>query len=78
MTKKMRVKIKNRSHRYDISRPRPRHKHKYAKYKMCLSIMMVIRIKQHLSNIWRTIHEKVTQHDAIRKAMLFFPESMYC
>ena len=30
---------------YDISRPRPRHGPKYTKYKICLSIMMVICIK---------------------------------
>ena len=46
----MRLKMKNRSHRYDINRPRPRHGHKYTKYKRCLSIMMAICIKQHLSN----------------------------
>ena len=28
------LKMKNRSHRYDIDRPRPRHGHKYTKYKM--------------------------------------------
>ena len=44
----MRLKMKNRSHRYDINRPGPRHGHKYTKYKMCLCIMMVICIKQHL------------------------------
>ena len=43
--------MKNRLHRYDINRPRPRNRHKYTKYKMCLSIMMAICIKQHLSNI---------------------------
>ena len=49
---KVRLKVKNRSHRYDINRPRPRHEPKYTKYKMYLTlIMMVIRIKQHLSNI---------------------------
>ena len=42
MTRKVRLKMKNRLHRYDISRPRPRNG---------LSIMMVICIKQHLSNI---------------------------
>ena len=42
-------KKKNRSYRYDINRPR--HGHKYTKYKICLCIMMVICIKQHLSNI---------------------------
>ena len=36
--------------------------HKHTKYKMCLSIIMVIYIKQHLSNIWNSIHEKVKQH----------------
>ena len=35
MTMKMRLQIKNRSHRYDINRPWPTHgRHKY-KYKMC-------------------------------------------
>ena len=34
MTLKMRLKIKNRSHRYDLNRPRSRHGHKYTKYKM--------------------------------------------
>ena len=48
----VRLKMKNRSHRYDINTPRPRHGHRYIKYKICLSIiMMVICIKQHLSNI---------------------------
>ena len=50
--------MKNRSHRYDINRPRPRHGHKYAKFKMCLSKMIVICIMQHVSSI----HEKVKQH----------------
>ena len=48
MTMKMKMKMKNRSHRFDINRAR--HGHKYTKYKMCLSTMMVISIKQHLSN----------------------------
>ena len=48
---KMRLKVKNRSHRYNINRPRPRHGLKYTKYKMCLNIIMVICIKQHLSYI---------------------------
>ena len=48
---KIRLKIKNRSYRYDINIFRPRHGHKCAKYKMCLSIMMVRYIKQQLSKI---------------------------
>ena len=30
---------------------RARHEHKYTKYKMRLTLMMVIRNKQHVSNI---------------------------
>ena len=47
--------MKNRSHRYNINSPRPRQGHKYTKFKMCLSIMIVIFIKQPV----RSIHEKV-------------------
>ena len=48
---KMRLKMNTKSHRYAINRPRPRHGYKYTKYKMCLSILMDICIKQQLSNI---------------------------
>ena len=43
MTIKMRLKMKNR--------PRPKHGHKHTKREMCLIIMMVIGIKQHLSKL---------------------------
>ena len=58
----MRLKTKNRSHRYDINRPRQRQEHKYTKHKMCPGIIMVICIKQHLNNIWSSIYETVKQH----------------
>ena len=58
----MKLKMKNRSQRNDMNRVRPRHGHKYTKYKMCLSIVMVICIKQRLSKIWSSIHEKVKQY----------------
>ena len=51
MAKKIKLKRKNRSHRCNINRPRLKHRHKHTKCKMYLSIMMVICIKQHLSNI---------------------------
>ena len=54
--------MKNRTAIYDINRSRPRHGHKYIKYKMSLRIIMVTCIKQHLSSIWNSIHEKVKQH----------------
>ena len=34
--------MKNRSQRHDINRSRTRHGQKYTKFKMCLSIMMVL------------------------------------
>ena len=56
------MKIKKRSHRCNINRPRPRHGHKYSKYKKCLSMMMVMCIEEHLSNIWRSVYDKVKLH----------------
>ena len=53
--------MKSRTQKYDINRPRSRPGHNYTKDKMCLSITMVICFKQHLSNIWSSIHEKVKQ-----------------
>ena len=54
MAMKMRLKIwkmKSRSQGNDINRPMPRHGYEYIKYKMCLSIIMVSGVKQHLNNI---------------------------
>ena len=45
------MRVKNRSYRYDINRTRPRHAYEYTKYTMFLSMMMVVRSKQYLSNI---------------------------
>ena len=55
---KMKLKTKNTSHRYD----RFRHGQNYHKSRKCLSMVMLTCIKQHLSNIWSSIHEKVKQH----------------
>ena len=35
----MRLKMKNRSQRYEINRPRPRHGHSCTKQKICLSMI---------------------------------------
>ena len=45
----MKMRLKN--HTDTTYRPTSRYGHKYTEYKMCLSIMMVMCIKQHLSNI---------------------------
>ena len=56
------MKMKNRLHRYGINRPRARNEHKYSKCKKCLTKIIFICIKQHLSKIWNSIHEKVKRH----------------
>ena len=72
MAMKTRLKMKNRLHRYNINRPRPKHGHKCTKYKMYRGIMMVICIKQHLSNIWSSIYEKVKQHwGSVKKSVAY-------
>ena len=73
----MRLKMKNRSHRYDINRVRPRHGHKYTKYKTYISIMIVICIKQHLSNILSSIHEKAKQHWGWVEKSVAYKKSVY-
>ena len=57
----MKMKMKIRLYRYDIIRARPRHGYKYTKYTTCLSMMMVMCNKQHLSNIWSWIYGNVKQ-----------------
>ena len=59
---KMKTKMKLDSRKYGISRPRRRHGHRYSKYMKHLSMMMLICIKQHLSNIWSSVYENVKQH----------------
>ena len=51
-----------RSRIYDINTPMSSHRHKYSKYKKCLRMIVLICIKQYLSNILSSIHEKVKQH----------------
>ena len=68
---------KKRSSRYDINRPRRKLGHKYAKYKICLDAMMVICIKQHLSNTWSLIHEKVKQNWGWFKKSVAYKKSVH-
>ena len=57
----MNMKMKNSSYRYGIHRPRPKHGHKYTEYNKCVGMMKLMYIKQHLSNIWSSIQEKVKE-----------------
>ena len=52
------MKMKNGSHRCSINRPKPI----YSTYKKSLMMLLLICIKQHISNIWSSVHEKVKQH----------------
>ena len=66
------LEMKNWSYKYDINIPKLRHGDKYTKYKMCFSIMIVLCIKQYLSNIRSSIQEKVKQHwDWVEKTVAY-------
>ena len=43
---KMKIKMKNRSHRYDKNRPRSSHRHRYSQYKKCLTMMILTCINR--------------------------------
>ena len=73
----MKMKMKNRSHRYDVNQPRSKHGHKYSKYKKGLTMVILICIKQHLSNIWSLIHENAELEKSIsfKKAYIYIDDS---
>ena len=73
----MRLKKKNGSPKYDMNRPRPRHGHEYTKYKMFFNIMILECIKQHLSNVWSSIHEKFTNTEVELKKSVAYKKSVY-
>ena len=50
------------SQRYNINRPTFRYGLTYTKYKGCLSIMILICIKQHPTNTWGSVYEKDKEH----------------
>ena len=68
----MMMKMKNRSHRHEIVLGLDN-----SKYKNCLSMMMLICIKQQLSNIWRSIYEKVKQHWGWVERRVAYKKSVY-
>ena len=71
MPMKMRLKMKNKSQRYDINRPKSKHGCKYTKYEMYLVIIMVICIKQHIVLFEAQFMEKLSDTEAeVKKALL--------
>ena len=78
MTKNMKLKMKNRLHRYDINKPGHSHGHICTKYKMCLNIMTALCIEQHLSNIWSSIYKNVKRHCGwVKEKALFLKKIVY-
>ena len=66
--------MKNRSHRYKMNRPRSRHENKSVKYNKCHSMaMLMICIKQHLSNIMK----KLSNTEADFKKSVAYKKSVY-
>ena len=61
---KIKMKMKNRSHRRDINRPRSRHGQKYSKSKKCLIMTMLTFVKQHLSNFEARFMKKLSNSEA--------------
>ena len=51
MRLKMKLRMKNRSHRYDINSSRPRYGDESITYRKYLCLTMLTCIKRHLSNI---------------------------
>ena len=71
MPMKMTLKMKNRSQRYDINRPKSKHGCKYTKYEMCLVIIMVICIKQHIVLFEAQFMKKLSDTEAkVKKVLL--------
>ena len=64
---KVKMKMKKTSYKYDVNRPRSTDGQKFSKYIKCLSMMMFLCSKHHLSSILSSIYEKVKQQE---KALL--------
>ena len=54
-----------------------RHEHNYSKYKKYLSMMMLICIKQHVSNFWGSIHKKLSNSEAKMKKTLLIKKCAF-
>ena len=62
ITMKVEMKMKSKSHRYDINTKMDGYK--FSKYKNYLIMMITICIKQHLSNIWSRFMKKLSSTEA--------------
>ena len=64
------MKMKNTSDKYNVNRATLRHGHKYSKYKMCLSLMMIICVNQHYATFEAQLMRRSTNTEAeLKKAL---------
>ena len=73
----MKMRMKNRSHRYDINRSRSRHEHKYTEYKTCLSMMILICIQQHQATFGAQFMRKSSNSEAEMMQSIAYKKSVY-
>ena len=69
------TEMKNRSHRYDITRPRPRHGHKYAIYNMS-QFNMTICINQQYATFEAQFMKNLSNTEAELKKSVAFKKSV--
>ena len=73
--------MKNGSQRYDINRTRPRHGHKYTKYKICISMMMVMwthgKVKKHWDWVEKSVaYKKIVSNGKTIKTSGFYDSAI--
>ena len=73
----MEMETKNRPCRHNTIRPRFRHRHKYTKYKKCLSMMMLICIKQHLATFEAQFLKMLSSAEAELKKNFAYKKYVY-
>ena len=69
------MKMKNRSHRYDINRPKPR----YSTYKKSFKMLLLICIKQHIIAIFKALFmKKLSNIDAeSNKSVIYIKKRVF-
>ena len=68
------MKMRKRSHRYDINRPSSRQRQKFSKFKKCLSMMM---LKQHAGTLEAQFMNKLSNTQAELKKSVAHNKSVY-
>ena len=74
---KIKMIMKNCSHRYKINRPRTRNEHKFSKYKKChTNDEMIIYIKQHLTTFKAQFMKTLSNTEAEMKKSFAYKKKL--